>query len=88
VYCSRVDPLTLFGLGSLTACLLCYALERRSSWFGLGFAISCALSSVYGFLLRGAWPFGIIEAVWTVIALRRWWLERARLGPASRVAPN
>ena len=56
--------------------LACYALERRSHWFVLGFAASCALGSVYGFL-QGAWPFGVVEAVWSVIALRRWWTAKA-----------
>ena len=51
--------------------VVCYALERRSHWFILGFAVSCALGSVYGFL-QGAWPFGAVEAVWCVIAARRW----------------
>jgi hypothetical protein len=41
----------------------------------LGFAICCALASVYGFL-QGAWPFGVIEAIWTFIALRRWQIAR------------
>ncbi|HEU5003121.1 MAG TPA: hypothetical protein VFW71_10130 [Actinomycetota bacterium] len=47
-----------------------YALERRGSAFILGFALGCALSSSYGFL-SGAWPFGVIEAVWAVLAVRR-----------------
>jgi len=51
--------------------VVCYALEGRSHWFILGFAVSCALGSVYGFL-QGAWPFGLVEAVWCVIAARRW----------------
>ena len=67
--------LTLFGLFAVTAMLVCYALEARSAWFVFGFAIACALASVYGFL-QGAWPFGVIEAVWAVVALRRW---RARV---------
>jgi hypothetical protein len=50
---------------------LCYALEDRSHWFVLAFAAACALGSVYGFL-QGAWPFGLVEAVWTGVALRRW----------------
>jgi hypothetical protein len=29
------------------------------------------LSSAYGFL-QGAWPFGVIEIVWTFAALWRW----------------
>ena len=57
--------------------LVCYAREHRSRWFILAFALSCALGSVYGFL-QGAWPFGVVEAVWSVVALRRWWV-----GPRS-----
>ena len=66
-----MDALTMFGLFSVTAMLVCYALEDRSAWFVLGFAAACALGSIYGFL-QGAWPFGIVEAIWSVIALRRW----------------
>ena len=66
-----MDGLSLFGLAAVTAMLACYALEERSPWFVLGFALSCALSSAYGFL-QGAWPFGLVEAVWTLVALRRW----------------
>jgi len=66
-----VDALTLFGLCAVTLMLVCYALEARSPWFVLGFAVACALGSTYGFL-QGAWPFGIVEAVWSVVALVRW----------------
>jgi len=66
-----MDPLTLFGLFAVTAMLVFYALENRSAWFVLAFAGACALGSVYGFL-QGAWPFGVVEAVWTVVAVRRW----------------
>jgi len=52
--------------------LICYALEDRSRWFVLAFAGACALGSVYGFL-QGAWPFGVVEAIWALVALRRWW---------------
>jgi hypothetical protein len=70
-----MDRLTLFGLFSVTAMLVCYTLERRSHWFVLGFAGACALGSIYGFL-QGAWPFGLVEAVWSVVALLRWWRTR------------
>ncbi len=63
--------LSLFGLVAVTAMVVCYALEHRSSWFILAFAVACALGSVYGFL-QGAWPFGIVEVVWAFIAVRRW----------------
>lgn len=66
-----MDPLTLFGLVAVTAMLVSYALERRSHWFILAFAVSCGLGSAYGFLL-GAWPFGLVEAVWSLVALCRW----------------
>ncbi|MFZ0804296.1 MAG: hypothetical protein WBQ09_12120 [Terriglobales bacterium] len=65
--------LTAFGLLAVTAMVVCYAFEKRSRWFVLGFAAACVLGSIYGFL-QGAWPFGLVEAVWSVIALRRWWI--------------
>ncbi len=55
--------------------LVCYAFEKRSDWFILTFAGACGLGSIYGFL-QGAWPFGLVEAVWAVVALRRWWLTK------------
>ena len=70
-----MDRLTAFGLFAVSAMLVCYALENRSNWFVLGFAGACALGSVYGFL-QGAWPFGAVEAVWCVVAVRRWWMTR------------
>ena len=67
-----MDLLTAFGLFSLTAGLVCYALEKRSHWFILGFALACVGGAVYGFILPGAWPFGSVEAIWAVVAFRRW----------------
>ena len=66
-----LDALTLFGLIAVIAMLVCYALEARSPWFVLAFAGACVLGSVYGFL-QGAWPFGLVEAIWALVALRRW----------------
>ena len=66
-----MDLLSAFGLFAVTAMLVCYALEEKSPWFVLGFAGACVLGSAYGFL-QGAWPFGLVEAVWFFIALRRW----------------
>lgn len=68
-----MNPLSLFGLFAVTAMLVCYAFERRSPWFILGFAAACVLGAVYGFL-QGAWPFGIVETVWALVAARRWWV--------------
>jgi hypothetical protein len=70
-----MDALQLFGLFAVTAMLFCYALEDRSHCYILGFAGACALGSAYGFL-QGAWPFGLVEAVWAVVALRRWNVRR------------
>jgi hypothetical protein len=73
-----MSPLTAFGLFAVTSGLVFYALEKRSSWFTLAFAVSCALGSVYGFL-QGAWPFGLVEIVWTAVALQRWWGQHSSL---------
>jgi hypothetical protein len=73
-----VNLLTFFGLFAVTAMLVFYALEARGRGFTLAFAAACALASIYGFL-QGAWPFGAVEAVWAVVALRKW---RTR-GPAG-----
>ncbi len=70
-----MTPLSAFGLFAVTLMVVCYALERRSAWFILVFSLACVLGSIYGFL-QGAWPFGLVEAVWSAIALRRWWLQR------------
>ena len=66
-----MDALTAFGLFAVTMMLVCYAREQRSHWFIFAFAVACALGSIYGFL-QGAWPFGLVEAVWALVALRRW----------------
>jgi hypothetical protein len=68
---SAMDILTLFGLFAVTAMLVLYALEDRSPWFILAFAGACTLASGYGFL-QGAWPFGIVEAIWALVAAQRW----------------
>jgi hypothetical protein len=70
-----MDALTAFGLFSVIAMLVCYALEDHGHWFILAFAGACALGSVYGFL-QGAWPFGVVEAVWALVAVQRWSTRR------------
>jgi len=82
-----VDRLTLFGLFSVTAMLVCYAMEKRSPWFVLGFAVPCGLGSIYGFL-QGAWPFGLIEAIWSIVALKRWYGRRAFISNPSEEGPT
>lgn len=73
-----MTPLNLFGLCAVSAMVICYTLEKRHSLFVLAFAASCLLASVYGFL-QGAWPFGLLEAISSIIAAKRWWTAaRAR----------
>ena len=66
-----MDWLTAFGLFSVTAMLVFYALEDRSPAYILAFAGACLLASAYGFA-QGAWPFGVVEAIWSLIAIHRW----------------
>lgn len=69
------NGLTAFGLFAVSGCLVCYALEKRSHWFILGFSVTCVMGSIYGFL-AGTWPFGLVEAVWAVVSAHRWWHSR------------
>ena len=78
-----MDNLTLFGLLAVTLMLVFYTLEDRNPWFILAFAGACALGSVYGFL-QGAWPFGVIEAMWVGVAVWRWRSHMAQRGPRKR----
>ena len=70
-----MDWLLIFGSVTVTVMLIMYALEDKSPRYVLGFAAACACSSLYGWI-SGTYPFGVIEAIWTIIALRRW---RARI---------
>jgi len=63
--------LTIYGVCALTFMMGMYALERRGRAFIAAFALGCLLSSAYGFL-AGTWPFGVLEAVWALIAARRY----------------
>jgi len=70
--------LTCFGLFAVSSMLFFYAFEKKSVWYILGFSISCLLGSAYGFL-QGAWPFGAVEFIWSIVALRRFLSARADL---------
>lgn len=80
-----MDALTAFGLFAVSLMLVCYACESLTPWFILAFAIACALGSIYGFL-QGAWPFGLVESIWSLVALHRWW--RAPRAPAPVISEN
>jgi len=72
-----MSPLTVFGVCALTFMMGMYALERRHPRFIAAFALGCLLSSAYGFL-SGAWPFGVVEAIWSLVACRRFLAVRSR----------
>jgi hypothetical protein len=61
----------LFGVVAVGCMVVMYALEQRSPVFVLGFAASCAAASLYAVLIH-SWPFAAVEAVWAMVALRRW----------------
>ena len=69
-----MDALSLFGLAATALMLVCYALEDRSAWYVLGFAVACVLAGLYAFL-QGAWPLGLVEIVFTIVALRPWMMR-------------
>ena len=70
--------ITVYGVLALGFMMLMYALERRGRSFILAFALGCLLSSVYGFL-SGAWPFGVVEAIWCVVAVQRFRTSSVRV---------
>jgi hypothetical protein len=78
-----MNGLTIFGVIAVTAMLVFYAVEARSPHFVLAFAAACLMGSVYGFL-QGAWPFGIVEGIWSGVALRRWWRQRQGSGSSEK----
>jgi len=80
--------LTNFGATAVSTMALAYALENRHRAFILFFAIACACSSVYGFLI-GSVPFGAVEVLWSVIALQRFSTanhQRVRINHRARPA--
>ena len=78
----RMDALTAFGLFAVAFTLVCYTLEDRAPFWTLLFAFGCLLGSAYGFL-QGAWPFGVVELIWFVVALRRWARLRRLVEPIA-----
>lgn len=72
-----MDGLTAFGAVAVTVMMVSYALEARGRAFVLLFAAGCVAASMYGFV-AGTWPFGVIEGVWALVALRHWQQRPAR----------
>ena len=77
--------LTVYGVAALTFMMAMYGLEQRHRRFVLGFAAGCLLASSYGFL-SGAWPFGVVEAIWSLVALRRYLRQPGRDRQADSAA--
>jgi hypothetical protein len=69
-----MDGLTAFGLLAVTAMLVTYAVEDRSPWFNLG--ICWSLRPRLGLRVSaGSLAVGLVEAIWALVAARRWWLR-------------
>ena len=79
-----MDPLTAFGAGAVTLMLISYALEHRAALWILIFAFACAASAVYA-ALANTWPFMVVESIWALVALRRWWTTR---GSSRQMQPG
>lgn len=67
----------IFGFLAVSTMVTMYALESRSHWFVLGFALACAAASTYAVLIQ-SWPFAVVEGVWSLVALRRWLKARPK----------
>jgi hypothetical protein len=75
-----MDLLAFYGLVAVGLMLIFYAVEDRSPWYVLAFAVACLMASSYG-ILQGAWPFGVVEAIWSIIALHKWRVKRGTADP-------
>lgn len=82
-----MDRITLFGVCALGFMMTMYALERRHRVFVAAFALGCLLSSAYGFL-SGAWPFGVVEAIWALVAGYRYLASRDRIKARAEPSPR
>lgn len=80
-----MSALTLFGALAVSSMLVFYTLEERAALFVLAFAATCLASSIYGFL-QGAWPFGVVEMIWSGVAVKRWQRRRALVTSCERAA--
>ncbi len=79
-----MDPLTAFGAGAVTLMLISYALEHRATLWILVFAFACVASAIYA-ALANTWPFMVVESIWALVALRRWWTTR---GSSRQMQPR
>ncbi len=77
---------TLFGSVAVSIMMLSYTLEARSRWYVLIFAGASAATAIYS-ALAGVYPITVIEAVWSLVALRRY-VVRYRAEHASSLAAD
>ncbi len=78
----RVNAITLFGVCALSFMMVMYALERRLPGFVAAFALGWLISSAYSFL-SGVWPFGVVEAIWALVAHRTFLLPDQRTAASA-----
>ena len=64
--------ITLFGSIAVAIMFFSYWLEPRSKWFVLVFAGGSAATAVYSGLVE-AYPVTVIEALWSLVALNRFY---------------
>jgi len=62
---------TVFGVVAVSTMMIAYALEERFHSFVLVFAVASLSASLYAVLIE-AWPFVVIEALWSAVAIRKW----------------
>ncbi len=62
--------LTIVGATAAAVMVISYALEERGRVWIAVFAAACAATALYG-LATEAWVFAGLEAVWSVVATRR-----------------
>jgi hypothetical protein len=79
--------LTAYGALAVTLMMVFYSLESRSRWFTFAFAVACLASSLYGWL-AGTWPFGVVELVWGLIALRKFVQRQSERVSSDRRRPT
>ena len=69
--------LTVFGAVAVSIMFLSYWTEERSKWLVLVFAVGSGLTSLYSGL-EEVYPITVIEALWALVALRRFWQRHVR----------
>ena len=85
----QLDRALLLGFLSAFAWMVCWHEQRVSRAFSGGLVVSSALLAAFGFIEPGAWPLGIVQAAWTVIAFRRCFKPMAkRLNRPEASAPE